>query len=116
MAIPKIDGYRFGEIIIDGRTYRRDVIIYPEKVTSGWWRIDGHSLAKEDLENVLARPPGVLVVGQGTEGRMRIPEDTRDVLKASGIELKAMLTEQAVKTYNLLRESGDVVAALHLTC
>lgn len=28
MGVPKIEHYQFGEIIIDGRRYSRDVIIY----------------------------------------------------------------------------------------
>jgi len=33
-AAPKIESYGFGEIVIDGRRYSSDVIVYPERVDS----------------------------------------------------------------------------------
>jgi hypothetical protein len=33
---PKIDSYEFGRIVIDGREYRADVIILPERVVADW--------------------------------------------------------------------------------
>ena len=63
MAVPKIDSYRFGEIVIDGRRHSKDVIIYPDRVRGHWWRKEGHFLALEDLAEVLQAPPEVLVVG-----------------------------------------------------
>jgi hypothetical protein len=47
MAAPKIESYRFGEIVIDGRRYSNDVIIYPDRVDGKWWREEGHSLVPE---------------------------------------------------------------------
>lgn len=32
----KIDHYSFGKIIINGKTYPSDVIIYPDSVDSSW--------------------------------------------------------------------------------
>jgi hypothetical protein len=45
-----IAGYRFGRIDIDGRMYRSDVIITPERVIDGWWRqlVDGHGVTSAD--------------------------------------------------------------------
>jgi hypothetical protein len=37
MAVPKIESYHFGEIVIDGRRYSSDVIIYPDRVEGQWW-------------------------------------------------------------------------------
>ena len=65
MPVPQIDSYRFGEIVIDGRHYSHDVIIYPDHVDSDWWRAEGHSVEPSDLAEVLESPPEVLVIGQG---------------------------------------------------
>jgi hypothetical protein len=117
MSVPKIEGYHFGEIVIDGKSYRSDVIIYPDRVQSNWWRIEGHSLALADLEGVLAAQPDVLVVGQGANGLMQVPQATRQRVARAGIRLLAEPTEQACRTYNRLRQGEQkVVAALHLTC
>jgi hypothetical protein len=108
MAIPKIDHYRFGQIMIDGVKYSRDVIIYPERVQD--------SLSTEDLADVLASPPEVLVVGCGSVSRMTVPAATMAELRAAGIEVIAQSTGEACQTYNRLSETRRVAAALHLTC
>lgn len=113
---PTIEDYRFGRIRIDGREYSCDVIIFPDHVQSDWWREQGHSLAMADLETVLERKPGTLIVGRGAHGRMSIPEETRAQLEEKGIEVRAERTDRAVELYREIMGEGEVVAALHLTC
>ena len=116
MTAPKIDSYTFGEIVIDKRRYSNDVIIYPDRVDGRWWREEGHSLAPEDIWEVLQSPPDVLVIGQGSSSRMDVPYETRRKLQGVGIQVIAEPTDQACQTYNRLRGKRRVVAALHLTC
>lgn len=116
MSPPRIEDYRFGQIRIDGADYRNDVIIFPDHVQPDWWRIDGHSLAAADLDTVMSERPDTLIVGRGANGRMDVPEETRRAIEEAGIRVLAHKTEDAVKAYNQMREKGDVVAALHLTC
>jgi hypothetical protein len=116
LAVPRIDSYRFGEIVIDGQRYGNDVVIYPDHVDGQWWRKEGHSLALEDLRLVLENPPQVLVIGQGSAGRMEVPEDTLSSLRATGIQVIVEPTGSAWSTYNRYREQRKVIAALHLTC
>ena len=110
MAAPKIDEYHFGEILIDGKHYRRDLIIFPDRVQPNWWRIEGHSLHIEDLGDVLAAKPNVLVIGLGASARMQVPETTRRQITQAGIRLIAEPTEQACATYNRLSGQGHKVA------
>lgn len=111
-----IDSYSFGKIVVAGKTYTTDVIIYPDQVDSGWWRKEGHRLVLEDLAQVLAARPQVVVVGTGHSGLMRVsPEVERDLQKA-GIELKVAPTSEACLIYNQLYSRKMVIAALHLTC
>jgi len=116
MAVPKIESYRFGIIIIDGRRYTNDVVIYPDHVDDHWWRQEGHSLSVYDLPGILEEPPEVLVIGQGSPGLLRVPPETRRLLEEAGVEVIAEPTSRACETYNHLRERRRVVAALHLTC
>ena len=116
MPTPRIEDYRFGRIKIDGESYGKDLIICPDGVTAGWWRVTGHSLAMDDLAAVLEAKPEVLVIGQGVFGQMKVPEDTLASLQAAGIEVIAQPTAEACKTYNRLRDKRRVAAALHLTC
>ena len=112
-----IDLYQFGKIVIDGVSYNSDLIILEGTVESGWWRKQGHSLAVEDLASVIAARPSVLVVGCGASGLMHVPEQTRQILQESSIQLEAVDTHEAVRRFNKLAQAGtDVAAAMHLTC
>lgn len=116
MTKPMIDAYRFGRIEINGHVYHQDVIILPDRVLPNWWRVEGHTLNYEDLQQALGCNPSVLIVGLGSYGRMHVPEVTRAEIEKAGIELIALPTGEACVRYNQLREEEHVVAALHLTC
>ena len=111
-----IEAYHFGCILIDGEEYTSDVIIYPDKIDSTWWRRDGHKLCVEDLKDVLREKPDVLVVGMGKPGLMKVLPETETYLKSEGIQLIAKPTEDACKIYNKFSKGKKVIAALHLTC
>jgi hypothetical protein len=112
----KIDSYRFGEIEIEGQVYRSDLIIYPDRIDSTWWRKEGHLLEVEDLQGVAGVRPDLLLVGTGRFGMMRIPRETKHFLTSLGIELLAEDTEKACAIFNRVAEEKKVVFALHLTC
>jgi hypothetical protein len=113
----RIDSYKFGEIVVDGQGYKRDLLILADRVASGWWRVEGHKLALADLDEVLADPPEVLVVGTGRYGRLSVLPETQQALIARDVELVAQPTKAACQTYNEMASAGRrVVAALHLTC
>ena len=113
----KITDYSFGHIEVNGRVYDSDVIITPEGVQDRWWRKEGHKLAIEDLDRVVAAEPDTLIIGSGYYGRLQVPRDTRAFLTGRGIAIEVMQTSEAVEMFNRLqRKYARVVAALHLTC
>jgi len=113
----RIDSYSFGLMKIDGTEYRSDLIVFPDKVRSNWWRKQGHSLAIEDLDDVLDFKPEVLVVGKGASGLMEMPASTKKLLQQAGIEVLAESTGRAWPLFNEQIEKGRKVAgAFHLTC
>lgn len=113
----QIESYRFGRIVVDGHPYTHDLIIYPDRVQSNWWRQEGHELHPGDLQDVLTASPHTLIVGTGSVGRLRILQETEELFQQRGIHLIALRTEAACQAYNQLRQRGErVVAALHLTC
>lgn len=111
-----IESYKFGQIVIDGKKYTTDVIIFPDRVEDGWWRKEGHRLFIDDIQEILKERPDILVVGTGYAGLMKIPTETEERLKSEGIQLIAENTRKACKTYNQLSKSRNVIAAFHLTC
>ena len=112
-----IDAYAFGSMTVDGKTYRKDLVLLPGAVRADWWRQEGHSLSPADLGEVFAARPEVLVVGTGAFGAMDVPDETQAALEAAGIALVAEKTAEAVGRYNDLVAAGRRVAgAFHLTC
>lgn len=119
---------RFGDMLIDsyvtgshmtvgGVVHRQDLKIVARRVAANWWRREGHRLLIEDLDDVLAAAPAVLVVGTGFAGGMHVPQETREILLGHGIDVLAAVTPQAVADFNRLASEGkDVAGAFHLTC
>ncbi len=111
-----IDSYQFGQIVVNGKNYTSDVIIFTDRIKNNWYRKAGHQLRLEDLSEVIAENPEVLIVGTGAPGLVKVSPEVKEKLEALGIKLIAKPTDEACHIYNQLCHSQRVVAALHLTC
>jgi len=111
----RLENYRFGHLEVEGSDETRDVIVLPGRVIRNWWRVDGHGLVLEDLEDVLGELPERLVIGCGAESRMRPDAEAVAELRARGVEVEILPTAQAVSRYAEL-DPARTAAALHLTC
>ena len=113
----KIKSYEFGRIEIDGKVYTSDVIIYDDHVNSSWWRKEGHYLQIEDIEEILAVKPDVIIIGTGKFDTMKVSNEVRKELESRGIEFLYSNTDDACNRHNeIFGSSKRVVTALHLTC
>jgi hypothetical protein len=111
-----IDSYDFGLIVVDGVSYKNDLLIWPGKIKADWWRQEAHLLQAGDLAEALAAGPEVLVVGMGQPGRMQVDMELAAFLKDKGIDLVALPTREACRVINSLAGKRKLAAALHLTC
>lgn len=111
-----IDSYQFGSISVNGRQYTSDIIIFPDRVRANWWRRSGHQLCLDDIAEVIAEKPEVLIVGTGASGLMEVLTEVWEAAQAEGIKLIVECTDKACLLYNQLSPSQRTVAALHLTC
>lgn len=114
-----IDSYQFGEIVINGKRYKSDLIVFPEKIIDNWWRKEGHKVYVEDLNEILKheQTPEVLVLGTGCYGLVKVQSGVKTALKSYGIELTARPTSEACQTFNkLLLSKKRIVGAFHLSC
>ncbi len=113
----KINSFSFGSITIDGDEYGNDVVLLPPRVMSSWWRRQGHRLAVDDLAEVVAYRPEVLIVGCGVSNMMQVPPSTIRDMESAGISVEILPTQEAVERFNDLMAAGEKVAgAMHLTC
>jgi hypothetical protein len=116
-VVVMIDSYEFGSIIINGKAYTSDIIIFPDgKVKASWWRKEGHSLSIEDIIDLVQSAPELIIVGTGAYGFMKAAKELESQLKDKGIELKTAPTDQAMKLYNALYQKRKLGACFHLTC
>ncbi|UCE05963.1 MAG: Mth938-like domain-containing protein [bacterium] len=112
-----IEEYTFGKIVINGKAYNSDLIIFDDTVRDNWWRKKGHELCVVDIEQAIDKfNPTVVVVGTGKLGIMKVLPETETFLQSRQIRLIVQKTEQACKTYNKLLDSEKVLGACHLTC
>jgi len=112
----KIEGYRFGEVLIGGKRYTEDVIVFEDRVRPKWWRKSGHLVGLDDLREALAAEPEALIVGTGTQQCLKVAPEVVAHTNKAGIELLAFDTRTACQTFNHLRGKRRIVAVLHLTC
>ncbi len=112
--MPVVNDYSFGRIVIDGKTYTHDVILFWDGRIIDWWRKEGHSVCLDDVREVIEAKPEVVVFGTGKYGVMKVGDEVKNVLKREGIDCIEAISDEAVRIFNEL--SGRKVLAIHLTC
>ena len=114
-VMARLEDYRFGRVVVDGREETRDVIVLPDRVIRNWWRNDGHALVLDDLDDVLDDLPERLVVGTGAAGQMEPDPQAVRALRDRGVEVEVVGPDEAVRRY-AASDPARTAAALHLTC
>ena len=75
-----IENYVFGKIVVAGTIYTSNIKIVQGEVVPDWWRRRGHLVEKNDVEDIMAAKPNVLVIGKGEPGLMKISTPLRELL------------------------------------
>jgi len=70
-----IEDYSFGKIIINGKKYDSDLIIFKDHIYDSWWRKEGHNLCIDDIKEIIDIKPEVLIIGTGYFGLMKVPQE-----------------------------------------
>ena len=131
-----IEEYHFGSIIIDGKTYNHDVEVRwtPKESLRDptgqagevlpWRRRESHVIDVEDVQRAIEENPDTIIIGTGESGVAKVVDSAKEMIQSKGIKLIIDLTEQAVKTFNIinkesLEEEGEqnkAIGLFHLTC
>ncbi len=119
-----IEEYKFGIITIDGKNYDRDVQTDWNGEVLDWCRKDSHLIVAEDVRQAVDKNPESIVIGVGEEGMAVVSEEAKIFIREKGIELLIDKTEEAIKTFNILKEDSmeeegrqeRVGGLFHLTC
>jgi hypothetical protein len=117
MESTTIERCSFGSLVINGRTYTSDLIIYPDgRIDEPWYRSSGHRLSMQDISELVESAPEVIIAGTGVSGGVQPERDLEDVLSERGIQFIHAPNDQAREHYNSLAREKRVGACFHLTC
>ncbi len=110
-----INSYKFGEMIVDGTKYRKDLIIFPDHVKDNWLRKSGHNLTKEDIREIINAKPEYLYIGTGKFGLVKVSKEVIRYIESLGIIVFVGKTDDAVSEFNN-QSYHNKIGAFHLTC
>jgi hypothetical protein len=119
--VVKIDELTFGSIVIEGKKYRRDVLILADgtvkKRRGGFLMYGSHKIKRQELEELSQGQPEIIIVGTGTNGAAHIALEAESWAKGKNLSLLVQPSYDAVAKLNELAEQKKKVAALiHITC
>ncbi len=113
----KIDGYRFGNIVIDGNDYADDLLIVRgQEMIIPWIRERGHLCQKRDIERYLDGTIKKIIFGRGYFLVMKIDDELRNYLAENGIEFIETGSKKAVELFNNTEDRSSLLLCIHLTC
>ena len=117
METIKINSCSFGILVINEKTYTKDLIIFPDgEIMTPWWRKRGHQLIIDDLKDLIKTAPEVIVVGAGVSGGVKPDKNLETELAKLSIKFIAAPNEEAIRIFNALVSEKRVGAGFHLTC
>jgi hypothetical protein len=119
--VAKINELTFGSIVVEGKKYRRDVLIFADgtvkKRKGGFLMFGSHEIKKQELEELSQGQPEIIIVGTGTNGAARVAPEAESWARGKNLSLLVQPSYDAVTRLNELVEQKRKVAALiHITC
>jgi hypothetical protein len=119
-----INEYRFGLAIIDGEKYENDIEVRWNGEILPLNFHKRHTIDIEEVKKAVEQNPETIIIGNGESGMAIVTEDVKNFIKEKGIELIIDKTEQAIKTFNVMKEDSleeegkqrKVIGFFHLTC
>jgi len=121
--VAKIDELTFGSIVVEGRKYRREVLIFADgtvkKRKGGFLMFGRHEIKKRELEELSQGQPETIIVGHRNQRRCPyIAPDVENWANGKNLSLLVQPSYEAVARVNELVEQKKKVAAIliHITC
>jgi uncharacterized protein len=101
-----------GMIKVGDQTVTENVILFRDTIRRGWHTDDVRNLKEEDLADLIAEEPEIILFGSGWQSTLP-PRELVFALARKGIGFETMSTPAACRTFNILVSEGrDVAVAL----
>lgn len=71
-------------------------------------KIKKHRLSKDDIKDVIREGPEFLIIGNGYKGEVKVNDEVFDC----GVKVEVLLTPNAIKRFNELKDKSKTVAAI----
>jgi hypothetical protein len=119
-----IEEYKFGFIRINGKDYDHDVEVRWTDEVLPLVMKERHKIDAEEVKKAVDQKPDTIVIGTGESGLAEVTQEAQEEIKNNGIKLIIDKTEDAVRTFNVLKEESEeeegkqekVIGLFHLTC
>lgn len=109
--------YHFGSVVIDGKVFRNDIVVYYDGKVENWERKEHHLFRLEDIKQGLEINPEVVVFGTGDYGMAKVDSKAKEFIEKAGIEMVVQKTGLAIESFNRFAKEGKkVIGFFHLTC
>jgi hypothetical protein len=120
VSSPRITADGWGHITVDGRTFK-DAKLWPGGSRAWNWTETGTDheagIQPADVRELLYHGAEYVLLSRGRQGRLRVHPDTEALLNEIDVAHEILLTDEAIRRYQALREDGTAVGALiHTTC
>ena len=116
-----IDSATFGTIVVNGRSYQRDIVISLDgKVSKRKKRLSkqvfgtSHVISQAEAEYIYEQGTPGLVIGAGHSGMVILSNEADDFFRTRNCRVILLPTPQAVDTWNSLQE--NYIGLFHITC
>jgi hypothetical protein len=118
--VAKIDELIFGSIVVEGKKYRKDVLIFADgavkKRKGGFLMFGSHEIKRRELEELNQGQPEVIIVGTGTDGAAHIAPEAESWAQGKNLSLLVQPSYDAVAKVNELSKRKKIAALIHITC
>jgi len=112
----------FGGVRINGQDFSQVLVVGEEIEERDAQRLNQlygttHRIGPWEVEKLLSNKPEIIIIGNGQSGVLEVTSEVEEKIRASGAELKVLLTPEAISEFNKLYQEGKKVNALiHTTC
>jgi hypothetical protein len=124
---PRILDHGWGYITVAGHEpgasdlKTKDVKLWPGGARAWDWAETGTDhdagVQPDDVRELLDHGANHVILSRGREQRLRVHPDTESLLRELGITYEVLVTDEAIRRYEHLREHDTAVGALiHTTC